>query len=66
MPTSNAPFEAVAEGLRVALKVAPKAARAGITGVEADAAGRAVLKIRVTEAPEGGINDLACFELEKK
>jgi uncharacterized protein YggU (UPF0235/DUF167 family) len=40
--------------LRVALKVAPKAAGAAITGVEADAAGRGVLKVRVTEAPEGG------------
>lgn len=54
MPAQSAPFEAVPEGLRVALKVTPKAARAGITGVEADAAGRAVLKVRVTEAPEGG------------
>ncbi len=47
MPSSNAPFEAVDEGLRVALKVTPKAARAGITGLEADAAGRVALKVRV-------------------
>ncbi len=66
MPTSNAPFEAVAEGLRVALKVAPKAARAGITGVEADAAGRAVLQVRVTEAPEGGEANAAVVKLLAK
>ena len=66
MPTSNAPFEAVAEGLRVALKVAPKAARAGITGVEADAAGRAVLQVRVTEAPEGGKANAAVVKLLAK
>ena len=45
------PIEPVAEGLRVALKVTPKAARAGVTGLETDASGRAVLKVRVTEAP---------------
>jgi uncharacterized protein YggU (UPF0235/DUF167 family) len=54
LPDPVCPFEAAPEGLRVALKVVPKAARAGIAGIEADAAGRAVLKVRVTEAPQGG------------
>ncbi len=66
MPPPNGPFESVPGGLRVALKVAPKAARAGIAGVEADAGGRTRLVIRVTEAPEGGKANAAVVKLLAK
>ncbi len=48
------PFDAAADGLRVALKVTPKAARAAIGGLGADADGRAFIKVAVTAAPERG------------
>ncbi len=54
MPTRTVPYDAAANGLRVALKVTPKAARAAIGGLGADAGGRAHLKVAVTAAPERG------------
>ncbi len=66
MAVATSPIEPVAEGVRVALKVTPKAARADVTGVETDAAGRAVLKVRVTAAPEGDKANAAVVKLLAK
>lgn len=54
MPTRTVPHDAAAGGLRVALKVTPKAACAAVGGLGADADGRAYLKVAVTAAPERG------------
>ena len=63
MPTRTAPYAAAAGGLRVALKVTPKAARAAIGGLGADADGRAYLKVAVTAAPERGKANAAVIKL---
>jgi uncharacterized protein YggU (UPF0235/DUF167 family) len=49
-----APVRPRPEGLEVAVRVTPKAARAGIRGTVTDAAGEAWLEIRVGEPAEGG------------
>ncbi len=63
MPTRTAPYDTATGGLRVALKVTPKAARAAIGGLGADADGRAYLKVAVTAAPERGRANAAVIKL---
>ena len=63
MPARTLPFDATADGLRVTLKVTPKAARAAIGGVGADADGNAFLKVAVTAAPERGKANAAAIKL---
>jgi uncharacterized protein (TIGR00251 family) len=52
-----------ADGLRVALKVTPRAGRDEVRGVEVDAAGRGHLMVRVTAAPDAGKANAAVLKL---
>ncbi len=66
MSDNARPFAATGDGVRVALKVTPKAARDRIGGVAADADGHAVLKVAVTAAPERGKANDAVIRLLAK
>lgn len=52
--TAASPFRAVAEGVRVTVRVTPKAAADRVRGVVLDEAGAAALRVAVTAAPEDG------------
>ena len=60
------PLSAAPEGVRLAIKVTPKAARNAIAGVAPEADGGAVLKISVTTVPEDGKATAAVIALLAK
>ncbi len=63
MSSPQLPVEAVADGVRVTLRVTPRASRAGIDGVRLDAAGRPHLMVRVNSPPERGKANAAVVKL---
>ena len=63
---ATTPVSRAADGVRVALKVTPKAAVDRIVGCEDDAEGGRVLQVAVTAAPEDGkANDAVIALLAK-
>ena len=60
------PVTRVPSGLRLAVKVTPKATADRVRGVVSDAAGRAVLQVSVTAVPENGKANAAVIALLAK
>jgi uncharacterized protein (TIGR00251 family) len=60
---SALPYAPVAEGLRVFVRLQPKARRQGIEGIVTEPDGRTALKVAVTAAPESGKANTALVAL---
>jgi len=60
------PFQAMADGVRIAVRLTPKASRNQVQGVVADANGKAALKIAVTAVPADGKANAALLALLAK
>ncbi|MBI5162269.1 MAG: DUF167 domain-containing protein [Magnetospirillum sp.] len=63
---SASPLSPVANGLKVAIRLTPKASRDRVDGVVAEADGGAVLKVSVTAVPEDGKANAALIALLSK
>lgn len=51
------PYSTTADGIRLAVRLTPRASRDGLDGIGADADGRPILRIRLTAPPvEGAAN----------
>jgi uncharacterized protein YggU (UPF0235/DUF167 family) len=64
--TAKLPLARRGQGIELALKVTPKAGKAAIEGVIADAAGVAWLAVKVTAPPDGGKANAAVLSLLAK
>jgi uncharacterized protein len=51
------------DGVRLSVKVTPRASRGGVQGVEVDGRGQSYLVVRVAEPPEGGKANAAAIKL---
>lgn len=60
------PFTPAAEGLRVAVKLTPKASRDRVEGLQPEADGSVALKVSVTAVPEDGKANAALVKLLAK
>lgn len=60
------PFSPVADGRKLRVRLTPRARRAGIDGLVADAEGSLALKVAVTAAPEKGAANEALIRLIAK
>jgi uncharacterized protein (TIGR00251 family) len=63
---SASPVAAIADGVRVQIRLTPKAARDRIDGIALDAEGGALLKVSVTTVPEDGKANAALIKLLSK
>ena len=60
------PFKPVADGVRVAIRLTPKASRNAIAGIAEAGQGESVLKVMVTAVPEAGKANEALIKLLAK
>ena len=63
MGADASPFAAAADGVRVSVRLTPRASRTAITGIARDAAGTAMVTAMVTAAPEDGKANAALVKL---
>ncbi len=60
------PFRVAADGVRIAIRLTPKASANRIRAIERQSNGSSVLRVSVTEAPEAGKANAALLKLLAK